>query len=1191
MPDPIDLTLGVLFKAREDANFKRITRRLHTIVTGFQQGMHKVDVAAKKVEQSLKRIEGASRRAERGLRSTGKAADFTGRQIGKVHGGIQRLIAAFKVVAVYTVAGRLFGGLQEGLRSSFTEIINFDQALANLKAITGATSGEIAAMRDILTTTAIRTKYSTTELAEGMVLLGQAGFDAGESIKAIEAVADLAAGTLSDLRTVSDLVTTTIRAFNLEAGETRRVADVMANAINKSKLTVDKLRIAFNYVGAGAHQAGVTLEQTGQAMMLLANNGMRASTIGTGLRQVLSRMLSPNAKLRDAMLSYGLEIDKASGKTEWFGDQIGKLATIMWDYEKQTVNMSRAYELFGLRGAQSAAILVSSYMDANGVWEDTLRKVNDVGTALRMMEEQSKGLAFKIKNLSDIFKTFALELGDAGVTGAMKVAVDLLRYFGMALVWLAGKPLGQAIFLTGAFATVLFTLKLAFVAVQGAMSASGFGLLKFFLNPVGLVIVAVSVLVGGLVALVNWLKRERAELDKTAAKTKSLITSLRGYQNQLNDVQEGSVEYTMIVERLRQSHSELSDKIDDAAGSYEKLSKAMDEAINATKLEALKTAVRQLEVGFGPIDRLSLMWQKFPKEVGEKWETFTDYIRSAMKEQPGLFKVNEEAVESLSARLRDLFTKGGGKSFVEVDELLKSWIEEFGKSEEWAHTFPILLEKIHKRLKEMYADQLSAQARIQEQQGELVSNMSDEWQEAYRKMGDLQKLEVLSALRKARSGWGTLSKELETQVRTMDEHRKKSEDEWREYKENLQKKYFAKELEAFFKKEDDKLDKAKSTIKEVQDYYTETFGNEFDKAFYSMDNFYKELAKNVQESTDSEKSKSKQLLDMWEAYYARLQELIDEYGENAGLLYTDKQVAERLSAVAAAGGIPSVGGRMGTTPDTEQDRMTPAEYKKWQTEGLEEGYKDEKKLAKKAAQERMAIAEEAYRAGEMSAEDYFAALKEMEEQGLIDWKEYQEKMRREQQSTWENFKEGWRKFFREMETHGEFMYRIGQELPEMMANNFADAFGDFVTGTKTAKEAFRDMARDMLRWIAEIAAKRAMLGMLGMATGGGGGSEPYIGAVHGGGIYPEHSGLRKLKGMHFAPKLHSGLAPDEFAAILKKDEGVFTKKQMQALGMMANGGTQISVPVNVNGQSNDSLQRHLPGEIEEAVLKTMRRYM
>jgi hypothetical protein len=76
----------------------------------------------------------------------------------------------------------------------------------------------------------------------------------------------------------------------------------------------------------------------------------------------------------------------------------------------------------------------------------------------------------------------------------------------------------------------------------------------------------------------------------------------------------------------------------------------------------------------------------------------------------------------------------------------------------------------------------------------------------------------------------------------------------------------------------------------------------------------------------------------------------------------------------------------------------------------------------------------------------------------------------------------------------------------------------------------------------------------------------------------------------FLPKLHNGLMPNEFPAILKKDEGVFTKKQMAALGMMAQG-TNINVPVSVSGNMGERAKRYLPGEIEETVLKVMRKYM
>ena len=64
------------------------------------------------------------------------------------------------------------------------------------------------------------------------------------------------------------------------------------------------------YNAASASQAGLSLEETAATMMNLANNGLRASTIGTGLRRVLSSLIAPNAKLRKAFQAHGIELSK-----------------------------------------------------------------------------------------------------------------------------------------------------------------------------------------------------------------------------------------------------------------------------------------------------------------------------------------------------------------------------------------------------------------------------------------------------------------------------------------------------------------------------------------------------------------------------------------------------------------------------------------------------------------------------------------------------------------------------------------------------------------------------------------------------------------------------------------------------------------------------------------------------------------
>ena len=195
--------------------------------------------------------------------STKKVYDSTNlfnRQLSRIGSGMERLKAAFKVTAAYGVAAAVIFSVVNALKAGIKEIVDYDQALKNLQAITRATDAEVRAMGSAIKDVATKTKFSTTEVAEAMVVLGQAGFSASEAIEAIGAVAHLSTGTLVDMAVAADLLTTIIRAFGKEAFQAGEISDIMANAINRSKLTIDKLRIAFNYVGPSADATGTSLE-------------------------------------------------------------------------------------------------------------------------------------------------------------------------------------------------------------------------------------------------------------------------------------------------------------------------------------------------------------------------------------------------------------------------------------------------------------------------------------------------------------------------------------------------------------------------------------------------------------------------------------------------------------------------------------------------------------------------------------------------------------------------------------------------------------------------------------------------------------------------------------------------------------------------------------------------------------------
>jgi hypothetical protein len=109
------------------------------------------------------------------------------------------------------------------------------------------------------------------------------------------------------------------------------------------------------------------------------------------------------------------------------------------------------------------------------------------------------------------------------------------------------------------------------------------------------------------------------------------------------------------------------------------------------------------------------------------------------------------------------------------------------------------------------------------------------------------------------------------------------------------------------------------------------------------------------------------------------------------------------------------------------------------------------------------------------------------------------------------------------------------------------------------------------------------------------GSKYNIEFAHEGGIIGQTSfPTQKIPAsfMLAAPRFHDGLKPDEFPAILKRGEGIFTPEQMKALG----NKTTISMTIPITGGGFDSrkksqVKRDLENELEPVVKKIIQRYI
>lgn len=414
------------------------------------------------LEARAKKLEAENLKLQQGLKKTGTSLKEAAAQGNVFDRTIYKISQSFQTLLSYFTAGASIYTFISGIKAAVGEIVNFDQALKNIQAVTGATETDMARMRDVILDVASSTKFSTTEVAEGMTILGQAGFSATESMQAIKSVANLATATLSDFKDTADLVTTAIRAFHLEASDAAEVTDIFASAINNSKLTLDKIRTAMNYLGPVAEASNLSLQESTAVLGELANSGIRASTMGTGFRQVLSRLMNPSAGFAEAIRELGGDMERLNPMTN-------DLRTIIDELSNTVTDAGIAFELFGLRGAPIVSALAKEGVAG---FDAMMVAVSETGTAAEMASKQLEGLGLKAKQIADKVKTLVVMFSEeSGLTGAIRTALTAVQDILDKLIEFADSGVGKTVTAMAGAVIGVGALVTALVVLKGVVTA------------------------------------------------------------------------------------------------------------------------------------------------------------------------------------------------------------------------------------------------------------------------------------------------------------------------------------------------------------------------------------------------------------------------------------------------------------------------------------------------------------------------------------------------------------------------------------------------------------------------------------------------------------------------------------------------------------------------------------------------
>lgn len=244
--------------------------------------------------------------------------------------------------------GRSFMGLKAaiagiGLAVFFGSIIKtgakFEQTMAGVKGVTGATAKEFKALTGIAKKLGETTEFTATQAAEGLKFLTMAGFEVEKAIAALPGTLNLATAGQLELGEAADITTNALTAMRLGVDQLNMVNDTFVKTITTSNTDVRMLAESFKYAAPLAAGLGYDIKELSALIGLLGNAGIQGSMAGTQLNVAFQR-------LPKLFRKYGETVRRADGSTKGLADAIELL-------EKNGATAEEVMKLFAARGGRA----------------------------------------------------------------------------------------------------------------------------------------------------------------------------------------------------------------------------------------------------------------------------------------------------------------------------------------------------------------------------------------------------------------------------------------------------------------------------------------------------------------------------------------------------------------------------------------------------------------------------------------------------------------------------------------------------------------------------------------------------------------------------------------------------------------------------------------------------------------------
>ena len=292
--------------------------------------------------------------------------------------------------------------------TSVKEFGSVDKSMKLVQATMGSTNEEAATLEATMKKAAANSVFGMQDAADATLNFARQGFNAAQAGAMLTPALNLAAGTATDLSTVTGGLGNALKMFGKDADYATTAADILSTAQAQANTTVTDLFDAMATAGPICSSVGWSMSDLAAITDIFGDAGISGAEGATALKTGLARLASPAKDGATWIKKLGLEIFNSDGSMKSMVDVQKQLHDSFQGLTSQE-QMSAAAAIFGKNQMVKWMTLINASPDQVQKYASSLEGA--AGSSQKMADALLSGMGGSLEKLNSSFDVMKYTVG------------------------------------------------------------------------------------------------------------------------------------------------------------------------------------------------------------------------------------------------------------------------------------------------------------------------------------------------------------------------------------------------------------------------------------------------------------------------------------------------------------------------------------------------------------------------------------------------------------------------------------------------------------------------------------------------------------------------------------------------------------------------------------------------------------